>query len=124
LVLLPGAEATTIHVASRDFIPTITGNTAVTVIVGEGENASEVVVTPMTPSDKSGPSTPSTPSTPETPVTDKGTQVISKIIKKDTNYVEGLLQDLEPQVVDNIKSALEILIKSLHRQDIIRPEGL
>ncbi|MDD2620610.1 MAG: MarR family transcriptional regulator [Syntrophomonadaceae bacterium] len=58
------------------------------------------------------------------PVTDKGTQVISKIIKKDTNYVEELLHDLEPQVVDNIKTALEILSKSLHRQDRIKSEGL
>jgi len=54
------------------------------------------------------------------PVTDKGTQLISKIIKKDTNYVEELLQDLEPQMVDNIKTTLEILIRSLHRRDIIR----
>lgn len=57
------------------------------------------------------------------PVTDKGTQVISRIIKNDTNYVEELLQDLEPQVVDNIKNALEIITRSLHRQDIIRSEG-
>jgi len=54
------------------------------------------------------------------PVTDKGTQLISKIIKKDTNYVEELLQDLEPQMVDSIKTTLEILIRSLHRRDIIR----
>ncbi len=58
------------------------------------------------------------------PVTDKGTQVISKIIKKDTNYVEELLHDLEPQVVDNIKTALEILLKSLHRQNRIKSEDL
>ena len=58
------------------------------------------------------------------PVTDKGTQFISKIIKKDTNYVEELLQDLEPQVVDNIKTALEILVKSLPRQGPIMSEDV
>ncbi|MDD2510156.1 MAG: MarR family transcriptional regulator [Syntrophomonas sp.] len=58
------------------------------------------------------------------PVTDKGSQVISQIIRKNTICVEELLQDLEPQVIDNIKTAMEILIKSVHRQDIINSKSL
>ncbi len=58
------------------------------------------------------------------PVTDKGAQFITKIINKDTNYVNELLQNLEPQVVDSIKTALEILVDSLHQPHIIRREGL
>ncbi len=58
------------------------------------------------------------------PVTDKGSQAISRMIGKNTLYVEELLQDLEPQVIDNIKTALEILIGSVRRQDIINPKGL
>lgn len=58
------------------------------------------------------------------PVTDKGSQVISQIINKNTNNVEELLQDLDPQVIDNIKTTLEILIKSVHRQDIIKSKSL
>lgn len=56
-------------------------------------------------------------------VTDKGSQVIPKIVKKNTDYVKELLQDLEPQAIDNIKTALEILIKAMHRQDIIKSKG-
>lgn len=58
------------------------------------------------------------------PVTDKGAQVISQIIKKNTDYVEDLLQDLDPRAIDNIKTAMEILIKSVHRQDIIKSKSL
>lgn len=58
------------------------------------------------------------------PVTDKGSQVISQIINKNTNNVEELLQGLDPQVIDNIKTTMEILIKSVHRQDIIKSKSL
>lgn len=52
------------------------------------------------------------------PVTDKGALVISQIIKKNTNYVEELLKDLDPKEIDNIKTAMEILIKSVHRKEL------
>ncbi|MDD4802333.1 MAG: MarR family transcriptional regulator [Syntrophomonas sp.] len=58
------------------------------------------------------------------PVTAKGSHVISQITNRNTKYVEELLQDLEPQVIDNIKTAMEILIKSVQRKDIINSKGL
>ena len=51
------------------------------------------------------------------PVTAKGNRVISKIIKEKTNYIENLLRDSEPQTIDNIQTALEILVEALHQQD-------
>lgn len=45
LVLLKGAEATKIQAASKDVIPTITGNVTVNVTVGSGDDATEVPVT-------------------------------------------------------------------------------
>ncbi|MGB8455962.1 MAG: hypothetical protein WCD89_27060 [Anaerocolumna sp.] len=73
LVILPGAEATTIQVASEDLIPVITGSTSVKVIVGTGETARSIVVGPAvntgSSEDTSGgsKSTPATPSDPGTP---------------------------------------------------------
>jgi len=56
-------------------------------------------------------------------VTDKGSQIISQIIMKNTKYVEELLQDLDPQAIDKIKTAMEVLIKAIHRQDIMNSKG-
>jgi hypothetical protein len=84
LVILPGAEATTIQVASEDLIPDITGSTSVKVIVGTGENAKSIVVEPTvntgssedtsggSPESPTVPSDPGTPNEPETPAVGVG----------------------------------------------------
>lgn len=51
------------------------------------------------------------------PVTVKGVEVITKIMDKYTADLNEALKDLEPEVIDNIKDALETLIKSLHRKE-------
>lgn len=46
-------------------------------------------------------------------ITEEGTVVTIRIIKKYTVYLEEKLRELEPQMVDNIQKALEILIKAV-----------
>ncbi len=80
LVILPGAEATTIQVESEDLIPVITGSSSVRVIVGTGETARTVVVEPTvntgsgqnsssggSSSHNNNPSNPGNPEEPENP---------------------------------------------------------
>lgn len=83
LVILPGAEATTIQVASEDLIPVITGSSSLRVMIGSGEDARSVVVAPTVntgspqgtsggsasnPDNPSNPNDPDNPNQPETPV--------------------------------------------------------
>lgn len=50
------------------------------------------------------------------PVTDKGTEVISRIIDKKTNELNEMLKNLEPDMLDNIKNVLNILLNAVQRQ--------
>jgi len=50
-------------------------------------------------------------------VTTKGKEVISKILEQYAVYLEEMLKDLEPQMIDNIKDVLETLVESVHRQE-------
>ena len=52
------------------------------------------------------------------PVTVKGSEVISRIMEKDAIDLEKKLKDLEPAMIDNIKSTLEILVKILNQEDL------
>ena len=52
-------------------------------------------------------------------ITVKGTEAIIEIMERYTVYIEDMLKDLEPQTVDNIKDALEVLVKSIHKQNFI-----
>ena len=52
-------------------------------------------------------------------VTDKGKEAITKIMEKYTVYLEKILKDLETPMIDNIKDVLEILVKSVHKQEFI-----
>ncbi|MDD2498215.1 MAG: MarR family transcriptional regulator [Desulfitobacteriaceae bacterium] len=52
-------------------------------------------------------------------LTAKGTETVTKIMKRNTAYVEEMLKDLKPEVVKNVKSALEILVNSVRRQGFI-----
>ena len=73
LVILAGAEATIVTVASKELIPTITGTGTITVKVGTGENVEivkveatpvEIVIPPVVfPSDPTPPTTPTTTKT-------------------------------------------------------------
>lgn len=52
-------------------------------------------------------------------ITAKGKEVITNIIEKYTEYLEKVLKGLEPQKVDDIKDALEVLVKSVHKQEFV-----
>jgi DNA-binding MarR family transcriptional regulator len=47
------------------------------------------------------------------PVTVKGTQIISKTMNNYTAYLEDMLKGLEQQKVDDMKEALEVLVKAI-----------
>lgn len=49
-------------------------------------------------------------------VTEKGTGVITSIIEKYSTYVANMLKELDSDTVKNIKSVLEILVDSSHKQ--------
>jgi DNA-binding MarR family transcriptional regulator len=51
------------------------------------------------------------------PVTDKGAEVITKIIEKNTRDLNKMLENFDPDTLDNIKNALEILLKAIQRKD-------
>ena len=53
------------------------------------------------------------------PVTDKGSEVITKVMEKNTRDLDEMLKDLEPAVVEHIKDILEILLKAVRRQELI-----
>lgn len=50
-------------------------------------------------------------------ITAKGKDVITNIIEKYTEYLDKVLMGLEPQKVEDIKDALEVLVKSVHQQE-------
>lgn len=52
-------------------------------------------------------------------LTVKGSEAVSKIIERYTAYIGDILKDQEPEVIDNVKSVLEILINSVRRQGAI-----
>jgi len=52
-------------------------------------------------------------------VTVKGTEAITKIMGEYTVYLEEVLKGLEPQMVDNIKDVLEVLVKSVNQQEFV-----
>lgn len=49
-------------------------------------------------------------------VTEKGTRVITGIIEKYSTYVDNMLKERDSDTIKNIKSVLEILVDSVHRQ--------
>lgn len=53
-------------------------------------------------------------------ITDKGTEVIAKIVESYTDYVGELIKDFDPQAVDNVKNALEMLMTSVRKQGFIK----
>jgi DNA-binding MarR family transcriptional regulator len=52
-------------------------------------------------------------------ITAKGLKVTSKITEKYAAYVEGMLEDFEPEIVDNVKNVLEMLVNSTRKQGFI-----
>lgn len=52
-------------------------------------------------------------------VTVKGMEVIRKIVDKYATYVEGMLKDFEPKIVDKVKDVLEMLVNSTREQGFI-----
>lgn len=53
------------------------------------------------------------------PVTEKGAQVVSKIMKEKTRDLGEMLKDLEPEMLDQIKDVLEILLKAVQPKEVI-----
>lgn len=53
-------------------------------------------------------------------ITDKGTEVIAKIVESYTDYVGELVKDFDPQAVDNVKNVLEMLMTSVRRHGFIK----
>ena len=52
-------------------------------------------------------------------LTDKGRETVAKIWEKYTAYVDEILKEYGPEVIDNVKSVLEILVNSVRRQGLI-----
>lgn len=52
-------------------------------------------------------------------VTVKGMEMIGKIMEKYAAYVEGMLKDFEPEIVDKVKDVLEMLVNSTRKQGVI-----
>lgn len=53
-------------------------------------------------------------------ITDKGIEVITKIVESYTDYVSDMLKDFEPNSVDNVKNVLKVLITSVRKQGFIK----
>jgi len=53
------------------------------------------------------------------PVTEKGAQVISKIMEEKTRDLREMLKDLEPNTLDHIKEVLEVLLKAVQPKEVI-----
>lgn len=51
--------------------------------------------------------------------TDKGIEVITKILERYTTYVGEMLKDFETNAVDNVKNVLEVLVTSVRKQGFI-----
>ncbi|WP_434512058.1 MarR family winged helix-turn-helix transcriptional regulator [Desulfitobacterium sp. AusDCA] len=54
-------------------------------------------------------------------ITNKGIEVISKILERYTHYVGETLKGFEPKEIKNIKDVLEGLINSIRKQGFIKP---
>jgi DNA-binding MarR family transcriptional regulator len=52
-------------------------------------------------------------------ITAKGLEVTLKITEKYAAYVEGMLKDFEPEIVDKAKDVLEMLVNSIQKQGFI-----
>jgi Transcriptional regulators len=46
----------------------------------------------------------------------KGSQEMKKIMDKYTNYLDDVLNELEPQMIENIYDVLEVLVKALQQK--------
>jgi len=53
------------------------------------------------------------------PVTIKGTEIITRVMDKKARDLDEMLKELEPQIVDNIKDVLGILVKSIKLKESI-----
>lgn len=53
------------------------------------------------------------------PITDKGAEVITKIMDKKTRELDERLEGLDPEMLDNIKDVLELLLKTVQPQEFI-----
>lgn len=49
-------------------------------------------------------------------LTDKGAKSVAKIMERYTSYVNEMLKEYEPDVIDNVKAVLEILVNGAKRQ--------
>lgn len=49
-------------------------------------------------------------------ITEKGNEVITSIVENYSTYVSNMLKGLSPDTVKNIKSVLQILVDSAHKQ--------
>lgn len=52
-------------------------------------------------------------------ITAQGIEIIIKIVEKYTAYVGEMLKDRDSQMIERVKTALEILVTSVHRQGFI-----
>lgn len=52
-------------------------------------------------------------------ITDKGIEVITKIVERYTDYVGDMLKDLDFKTVDSVKAVLEILVNLARKQGFI-----
>lgn len=53
-------------------------------------------------------------------ITDKGREAIKSIIERYTIYVGKMLEEIEPDAVNNIKNTLEVLLNSVQKQGFIK----
>lgn len=53
-------------------------------------------------------------------ITDKGAEVLAKIVESYTDYVGELMKDFDPTAVDNVKNVLEKLMTSVRKQGFIK----
>lgn len=53
-------------------------------------------------------------------ITEKGTEVIAKIVGRYTDYVGELIKDFDPQAVANVKNVLEMLMIAVRKQGFIK----
>lgn len=54
-------------------------------------------------------------------ITGKGSGVIARIVEVYTDYVGEMLQNLEADAVENVKTGFELLIASVRKQGFIKP---
>lgn len=52
-------------------------------------------------------------------LTKKGTEAIKQITEQYTLYLEEVLKDLEPQMIDKINDVLEVIVESVRREEFV-----